>query len=264
MQKNQLSSLEIEAMRLVHRHPETFGRLRFAEVLAGRSSGAVREHRLDDDPAFGKAADRVQALAVLDALLARGLLRVAGPNPRRPLLALGPRAATPRVTADNPRGAPLERFSAIHLAQLRRLIRWRDLIAFQECLRPGRVGSSRALRTLLRSPPASMEALVATGLIPPGAPTRFRNAVLAVLQGHLADPTPAEMAQSLAARATTPRVPITRQILAWARPPHGRFTRAQIELLELPWPPPRDWKARALTRSLTSANLRRFLDPCAP
>lgn len=261
--KPRFEPLELEALRLVHRHSATFGRLRLAEVLAGRATAAVREHELDQDPAFGAAPDARVALATLDSLLRRGLLRIGGPNPRRPLLALAPGARTPPVTHDNPPVAPLERLEPIHLAQLRRLTRWRDLIALHECLAPARLASSRALRILLRNPPRTAEELEACALIAPTAPTRFRNAVLAVLRGQLSDPTPAEMVQTLAARSPTPTIPITRQIIEWARTPRGGYTKAQLTLLGVPWPRPRGWREIALARSLSRRELQQLLEPGA-
>lgn len=261
--KLHVDPLELEAMRLVHRYSETFGRLRLAEVLAGRRTAAVREHGLDQDPAFGAAPDARHALAILDSLVRRGLLRVGGPNPRRPLLALSPGARTPLVMRDNPPAPPLERLEPIHLAQLRRLTRWRDLIALHEGLAPARLASSRALRVLLRNPPGTVDELEARALIATDAPTRFRNAVLAVLHGRLSDPTPAEMVQTLAALSPTPTIPVTRHILAWARTPRGGYTRAQLTLLGIPWPRPRGWREIALTRSLSPTELRRLLEPGA-
>ena len=98
-------------------------------------------------------------------------------------------------------------------------------------------------------------------LIAPTAPTRFRKAVLAVLQGQLADPTPAEMAQTLAATSPTPRVAMTRQIIDWARTPRGGYTKAQLALLGVPWPRPLGWRKAALARSLTATELRQLLEP---
>ena len=260
--KRELGEKEIEALRLVYRHDGAFGRQRLAQVLGGRPSAALQEHDLHRDAAFGACGAPAAARDVLDRLMADGWLRSVERNPNRPVLELTERAATlPRVAQENRREPPPARLEPVAQAQLRRLVRWRDLIALQEGRTQKEVATLRALRALVRQAPETADELAATGLVDGRAPARFRRAVVEVLAGRLGDPTVAEVVQTFATLARGGPVPLTPHLLEWGRSARGGYTRAQLAALDVAWPPPPGWKREVAGRKVPAATLTRFLAP---
>jgi hypothetical protein len=256
----ELSRLELAALRLVHRHDGAFGRVRLAEVLAGRRSPGVLEHRMEREAEFGAAEDFDAAAAALDALVKRRLLAVRGAERRRPVLALADAAqGLRRVKAGNARVPPPARMDFAQRAQLWALVRWRDLIAEQEELPKGRLASVRSLRRLVKSPPESLEALAKLGLLGEVS-KRFVRTVVEVLHHRMEGPTPEEVAQTLVARlGDGQRLPLTPEVIAWGRTARGGFTKAALAAVGVTWPPPKGWREAAVGRTVSLEALRGFL-----
>lgn len=250
-------------MRLVRRHDGAFGRTRLSEVLAGKRTSGVVEHGLHRDPAFG-AIDDALALKALDDLIAGGWLQVSGQERNRPVLRLADKAAgVAAVMADNPPQPPPERLDRIQMAQVRRLMRWRDVIATREEKPAAKVATLRKLKALVRLSPASVDELAVSGLLGEDVPVRFWRTVIDVVQGKLGDPTLAELIQTLtlAPGASASGVMVTADVLEWGRSPRGGFTKAQLEHIDVAWPPAARWRDDVVGRALPVEKLRGFLAP---
>ena len=257
-----IQPLDLAALRLVRRRNAAFGRLRLAQVLAGRRTAGVLEHDLQRDPEFGAGKDINLVLAVLDELVKRGWLCVAGLNPNRPVLALTEKSeALARITADNPPQPPPAPLDLVQRAQARRLQRWRDLVALQDARAPRQIASVRALRALVRVSPRSHEELAASGLLADDVPQRLRRIVVDVLQGTVGDPALGDLVRALVQSSSTGAVTLTPEVLEWGRTPRGGYTRAQLAELDVTWPPPKRWQETVVGKPVSPETLRRFLEP---
>lgn len=53
---------------------------------------------------------------------------------------------------------------------------------------------------------------------------------------------------------------VTEKILEEGRSTEGGWSRVQLELLGVPWPPPKDWKREAKKSAISEMDIERFLD----
>jgi ATP-dependent DNA helicase RecQ len=170
------------ALAMLARHDRRFGRMRWAEALAGEPTALVREFGLDREPGYGvlERSGLKGAFATLAALESAGLIQVVDLESRYQVLELtdaGRRVIGLEVS--RPRGEPVGFPDANDQALFDRLVLRRNELAARSGCMPSEVARLRHLRQVVQVKPRTLEEL--EPLIAPAAVERFGPVVLEVL-----------------------------------------------------------------------------------
>jgi hypothetical protein len=60
--------------------------------------------------------------------------------------------------------------------------------------------------------------------------------------------------------AVEEQVPVTAELIAAGRSQRGGWSKAQLALLGVPWPPPAGWKGEVIGRAISKAAADRFVE----